>query len=216
MTLLKFAEDDHKHLAIYVAARENLKEIALRLLGAGANVNKVCAGGDTALSVVACNGNITLGRLLLSYSADTNHANRTGQTVLMYASLYGRRRIVDLLVEHRAECEKSDVRGWTALMYGSYRGDLKTVQALLRNGAFVDHKDSWGKTALDIARGQGYKKVVKSLEAWQTLPQIVLSLVKIRLPDQVACLVVKYWNNDMIFHGKLKRSRKNKKECVIV
>eukprot|EP00954_Amorphochlora_amoebiformis_P010334 807740-Amorphochlora_amoeboformis.AAC.2 len=67
------AEDDHKHLAIYVAARENLKEIALKLLGAGANVNKVCAGGDTALSVVACNGNITLGRLLLSYSADTNH-----------------------------------------------------------------------------------------------------------------------------------------------
>jgi len=132
----------------------------------------------------------------------------------MYAALYGRHKIVSLLLEARASYSMLDVRGWSALMYGAHRGDVRTVQNLLKHGADVNHEDSWGKSALDVSRQRRFKHVETILRAWQKHSNIVMALVKIRLPDSIATIVVQYWNNHLEYQP-VGRRKKSKKGCVI-
>mmetsp|Transcript_8876 Transcript_8876/g.12448 ORF Transcript_8876/g.12448 Transcript_8876/m.12448 type:complete len:301 (+) Transcript_8876:25-927(+) len=204
-------KDRKGNTALILATQERQTQVLEALLQARASVNEANTNGDTALSVCACNGEFDIARLLIASYAQVQNANRSGQTPLMYASLYGHSHIIKTLLQARADCNKSDVRGMSALMYASHRGEVKSVQLLLRNGADVYQKEVlMGRNALDIARKRGYKKIIEVLQAWQELPNVVLALLKIRFPEDMAELVFAYWNKDLLYVRRQNLGRRRK------
>ena len=101
-----------------VALKLRYYDMARLLLENGAYVNMDAIPNlDTALMVMASNGDETGMKLLLEYNADLNAPNKSGQTALMKAASSRKTATAKLLIEAGADVFQTDYVGRDALMY---------------------------------------------------------------------------------------------------
>ncbi|MFC5436227.1 ankyrin repeat domain-containing protein [Rhodanobacter umsongensis] len=170
--------------AVMVAAAMGYPDIIELLLGAGADVNAVDAGGRSALHAAAQfgfehNDSLRARRLfdvLLKHGADINHADAEGKTPLLLllgaqlrpgsecdATHIG--ALVPLLLDAGARVEHADQRGVTALHACAMHALLPPARVLLSRGADRHAADAFGRTAADVARQVGYVDIAHELAA---------------------------------------------------
>ncbi|HEX7044131.1 MAG TPA: ankyrin repeat domain-containing protein [Burkholderiales bacterium] len=135
----------------------------VRLVAAGADVNRPGENGQTALMLAAAEGRHGLLRALLARGARVDAANSRGGTALMYAATAGDAGAVALLIEHGASLNARAANGWTALTLAAARGFDGIVRLLLEHGADPNIPDIYGWTALMRAADANRAASVRAL-----------------------------------------------------
>lgn len=157
-------ENKHGFSPLSVFSAHNQVNIVEFLLNNGADVNKACKMGRTALFEASFRGYSGVVKCLLRYGANVNQANNDGLTPLYIASRNGFWEVVKMLVDKNAETETETTAGWTALIAASGKGRVRIVEFLIEKGANVSHssKDG-GWTPLFAASDYGHERVVDIL-----------------------------------------------------
>lgn len=110
-------------------------------------------GGNPLLIGAACDGNLPVITVLLSFGADVNIRNDVGQTPVMTASKRGNLEIVKLLKERGADLLLEDFNGQTALHWAVTEKDTPDIcDYLIRNGLNPNRRTMQGLSALDYAK----------------------------------------------------------------
>ncbi|XP_078689136.1 uncharacterized protein LOC144920681 [Branchiostoma floridae x Branchiostoma belcheri] len=120
------------------AARNGNVKLVLRLLEAGAEVDKTDKDGHTPLLLAANEGHGDVVQKLLKAGANVNRAKQDGVTPLIIAACKGHVEVVQQLLKAGAEVNRADVNGFTPLFTAAQEGHVEVVQQLLKAGADVD------------------------------------------------------------------------------
>ena len=125
----------------------------VRLLEGGADVERVCKGGRSALLVAIDKGRAEMARRLLPSSRSINGIRiDRGRTALMEAARRGQADVVEALVEHGADVDLVDESQKTALMLSLEEGmSNKKILKLLMSERSVNLVDEMGATPLEVA-----------------------------------------------------------------
>jgi uncharacterized protein len=91
-------------------------------------------GGFTPLLFAARNGNVELGKVLLTAGANVNEAGPTGASALAIAAHSGNTAFASFLLEHGADPNAAGA-GFTPMHAAVLRSDVALVKALLDKGA---------------------------------------------------------------------------------
>lgn len=131
---------------------------SLKLLGAGADPNAVCATTDRSspLILASSKGAESVVQALLSAGAKIDYKNQNGATALHMAALYGHPKIISLLGRHGADVNVQTDSGHTALMYCLEKRFAPKVEGeimreLCSRKANVNLKDNRKNTVLHYA-----------------------------------------------------------------
>uniref|UniRef100_H2MR38 Tetratricopeptide repeat, ankyrin repeat and coiled-coil containing 2a n=1 Tax=Oryzias latipes TaxID=8090 RepID=H2MR38_ORYLA len=119
--------------------------------------------GETALTVAAGHGRLSICRLLLDQGAAPEHCNRQGVAPLSAATRRDHWQVVELLVNHGVDVNRTDQQGRTALMTAASEGHMTSARLLLDHGASLDQMDREGLTALSWACLKGQLGLVREL-----------------------------------------------------
>ena len=115
-------------------------EIALQLIQAGANINKVSDDGATPLIYAARRGHYELAKALLDLGAEIDKATTAslgitatpkGTTALTMAAAHGHRAIFGLLIERNAQVDAPSNEAQSPLLVASGLGYTDMVRVLL-------------------------------------------------------------------------------------
>ena len=150
--------------AVNAALVKRNVEIALLLLGHGADVNITDANGRGPLNVASESGRYDHVELLLKHHADVNLADaHESSTALSMAALVGEVEIARVLLHYGASADHRDDGGQTPLSTSSRFGHLDIVRLLIQSGAAMDISDNKGWTPLFSASRYGYLDIVQLL-----------------------------------------------------
>lgn len=149
-------------------------EIALALIGAGADVNIKGPSGQTPLMTAAMRAEPGLVKALLEAGADPNARIGRNMTVLIYGVLGGRADLADdvfpgLLMDAIAglSAEAQGVRrGDGSPRKGAFQGPPEILVMLIEAGADVNAQTAHGETALMYAAQLGLFEKAKVLLAY--------------------------------------------------
>ena len=185
-------KDGYKRTALMWAARKNYKDLFIKLIEKGAQIDMQSADGWTAIRYAAFAGAEEIMNYLtqinaISYSdlllnaakigdvnriselilagADVNAKNSDGNTALMWASAYGYTNAIIKLLELGADVNASNNDGWTALMWAAKNGHTNAIIKLVEHGAKINARDKNGYTALVWAAFNGHvDSIIKLIE----------------------------------------------------
>ena len=110
------------------------------------------ARGETALMLVAKQGDIPMAEQLVKKGAQIN---RQGWTPLHYAAAFDQRPMVDWLLDRDAYIDAESPARITPLMMAVREGHEALAMHLVRQGADVSYRSHSGLTAMDYARQLG-------------------------------------------------------------
>ncbi|MBM3765138.1 MAG: hypothetical protein FJW32_07075 [Acidobacteria bacterium] len=128
------------------------REIALKLIAAGADVNAATEYGETPITLAALNGDAALIGALLKAGANAKAARFNGETAFMLAAGSGNAEAVRLLAEAGADVNAIESRkGQSALMWAAAEGHAAAVKVLIDKGADVKAASKAGFSALSFA-----------------------------------------------------------------
>lgn len=155
------ASVDHKNqtgwtLLLY-AVKEGNNELALTLLGAGADPNITDPNGDTPLMLVQ---DSKLAEELIHKGAEVNHQLTDGWSVLHSAVSNNLTEVALSLLEAGADPNVVSSDGYTPLMYVY---DLKLFQAFISKGADIYCRGKNGESLLNNVLSEGTIDIVKVL-----------------------------------------------------
>jgi ankyrin repeat protein len=119
---------------------------------------------DTALTVAARRGFISICRALLAKGANKNHPNHRGYTPLIEAARGGYMTCVRCLCKAGADMEDGCTGHMTPLMSAAFAGKIASVKYLLAAGAWKDHRNFFGRDAEFYAKDQGHHEIVELLQ----------------------------------------------------
>ena len=143
-------QDEHGSTPLSKAVSAGKLNVAMVLLGAGADPNKI--DDNSGICPPYCLNHCT------------NHGFRDLiQTYLYNAARYGRLNMVQLLLDVGQDCNKTYSFGDTLLHAAAKGGHEDVVILLLERGAEPNKVDRRGLTPLDEAAKGGIKEVVKLL-----------------------------------------------------
>jgi len=108
--------------------------------------------GETALMLIAKNGDISMAEQLIRKGAEVN---RFGWTPLHYAAAFDQRQMVDWLLDRDAYIDAESPARITPLMIAVREGHEALAMHLVRQGADVSYRSHAGLTAMDYARQLG-------------------------------------------------------------
>ena len=147
-----------------IVRERSKRDMALLLLQAGANVNRVFKDGRTPLiRSIECS-EVPMARLLIRYGARADISNADGDLPVTLAAWKGFHLLVrDILSSGKAPDVKN-MNGATALCIAAARGHKDVVQVLLEGGANKHLANRYGETALDLAEENKHKEIVKLLK----------------------------------------------------
>jgi ankyrin repeat protein len=146
-------------------------EIAIQLIGKGANVNrKANAGGGRGVSplmLAVAIGHLDLARAIIDAGADLKSRTELGESALVLAADNGWVEGAALLLERGADANARMSNGWTALMRAADKGHFEVVGMLLKNKADPNLKATDGEwsgwTAMMLAVRQGQVDIVRTI-----------------------------------------------------
>ena len=108
---------------------------------------------DTCLVAAACNGHLSICRLLIDKGAQVAVKDSAGWTPLHYAADQGRVDIVRLLCDRGADTKVRDCYGYAPLHRAVIHGRISVVKELIEErNAEINARDDDGRTALMCAR----------------------------------------------------------------
>ncbi|MDR1305082.1 MAG: ankyrin repeat domain-containing protein [Verrucomicrobiales bacterium] len=158
------------HVTALVMAVSNVHiEVALWLIGRGADVEIPNLFGYRAIHFAACDESDEMLRALIKAGAKLETKTRRGRTALMFAASHGWKKNVALLTQAGADANARDNDGLTALMYVCFRSrpieDSESIIELLVNaGADINATDNRGETAYAYAADRGNLSVTAALK----------------------------------------------------
>ena len=120
------------------AINDGVRESAVDLIDAGADVNKVVLGDGSPLIVAVRHGDSSLANLLLERGAQVDLQVRGDGSPLIAASMLGNLDIVRTLVERGADVNGFVPGDETPLINAARAGHLDVVRYLVANGADVN------------------------------------------------------------------------------
>ncbi len=144
-------------------------DVCRMLLDAGADPNRLDAGGGLPLLRAAHSGRLEVCRMLLDAGADPNRADAGGGMPLLWAAYAGHRAVVELLLDRGANVDGSlkgdngewnmkDIphgtrfrKGANALFMAAYGKRMAVLELLLQRGADPNGADGSGVTPLASA-----------------------------------------------------------------
>ena len=154
-----------KRSALHVAVVCGEKEVARKLILAGANVKYIDPADQCSpLHVAAAGAHDDIVTDLLISGASPHVGDAVlGRKPLHVAAAMGHAKVASVLLENAAHVDALDDEEESALMLASHNGHLSTVKVLLAAGARVSHRGEGARTALDMAAGNGHVGVVNVL-----------------------------------------------------
>ncbi len=121
------------------AVRQDDREMADRLIKAGANVKAANRYGVTPLYLACVNGSAPMIAKLLDAGADANAATTEGETALMTVARTGNVEAAKVLLAHGADVNsKEQWRQQTPLMWAVAESHPEMAQELIAHGADVN------------------------------------------------------------------------------
>jgi uncharacterized protein len=146
------------------AIENGRRDLALELIGRGADVNAAQADGTTPLHWAAYQLDVDLVERLVKRGAHAATQNRFGATPLGEAAKAANSKIVALLLKAGADVNAANGDGETALMLVSRTGSAEVARQLISAGADVNAREAWrDQTALMWAAEGAYADLVKLL-----------------------------------------------------
>jgi len=145
---------DQEFTPLLEAARRGYSEMALELIGGGADVNAKDPYGVTALMFSLIAGSAGTASMLIEKGAEVNSRDRDGRTALVEALTSENEippEIVESLVRRGADVNVRLAGGLTPLMI-AVPGDSRLVRLLVEAGADVKAKDDNGAGVLQRAK----------------------------------------------------------------
>jgi hypothetical protein len=121
---------DHDETPLMIACLRGQADMARKLIGRGADVNKT---GWTPLHYAATSGNVAIIQMLLDENAYIDAESPNGSTPLMMAAMYGTSDAVKLLLDSGADPTLKNQLGLTALDFAK-RADRKDAAELVTAG----------------------------------------------------------------------------------
>jgi ankyrin repeat protein len=152
-----------EHSFLHAAIRENKKDLALKLIRSGINLEVYDAAGNTPLTSLCIKGDIDLVTAILDNGADVNKKNRAGTSPLHKACAHGHLNIVKLLIRNGAQINTRAANENTPLITACRKGSLEIVAYLLAHGAYVDWKGHREQSALSKACSIARLDIVQEL-----------------------------------------------------
>jgi len=166
--------------------------IALFLLGRGADGENRSKADQNTLYIASSRGHTDVVRSLIDRGADLNveskgfdmYDNEVQWTPLHVASFKGKTPVTRILLEHGANPNAPNNLGATALHSASSSGEVTDVEVLLEYGANVNVRNEWGWTPLHDAAYHLNLQVVEVLLNHGADPHALTNFGKI--PIQLA------------------------------
>ena len=152
--VLDLGESDITLLALLNAAELGRSDVVMFLLDVGCVTAVDEVNRESAISLAAANGHISLVQLLLTTGkVAVNHRNSFGETLLIIAINGGHTSLAKWLVtECGADTLQADLCGWTALLWAMSRHNYELVKWLLTDGgSLITDADKGGTTTLLVA-----------------------------------------------------------------
>jgi hypothetical protein len=133
-------------LLTYAATHGNTS-LAMLLVDAGVNVDRIDDRGMTPLMHAAAQGNAEMARILLDKGAAVNFS--LGNSPPLFYAIEGRKEeVIDLLLIRGAQVNYVERYGATPLIHAGQYGSAQAVEVLLKHGADMKARDATGRTAL--------------------------------------------------------------------
>ena len=158
--------------ALYLAIKLKRADIAVDLIGCGANPNVIDTKGNVHLHNACAQGETAMVESLIQHGADVKMTSAVQSAVLHYAATFGTVEIVKLLINAGAELEARTFRGATPLLVAAARDQLDIFKLLIRHGADRHANDSEGRDASATAAQHSSSSVYAFLNP--TAPDIPL------------------------------------------
>lgn len=155
--------------ALMIATRRDYKDIVLRLIEAGADVNQAMRNGWTPLLEAARQNLPHLMEPLIEAGANVDQWDGDGMTALYVAVRAKAKEATMYLISKKAAPDISTFAGVTPLMEAVKKEEDFLITQLIQAGADVLIKDKDGKTALDYAKESSWKLGITILEQAERL-----------------------------------------------
>ena len=145
------------------------KEVVLKLLEEGADINVRDAQGRTPLMIATYQHNTDMVRTLLQAGADVNIRDNNKENPLLHAAAQGWLDILRLAIEAHADTRLTNRFGGISIIPASERGHVEIVRELLTHTDIkVNHVNNLGWTALLEAivlsnGGKAHQQIVQLL-----------------------------------------------------
>ncbi|XP_030849660.1 ankyrin-3-like [Strongylocentrotus purpuratus] len=138
-------------------------DVTRYLIRLGADVDKACDRGWSALNIATAAGHVRVSSALLSQQAELTTSNMIHWTELQTFAETGDLDAMKDHVSQGAELDEAGSFGWTALHIAASNGHLGMTKYLLSQGADVNYSNDFGRCALHNASEKGNLDVVKYL-----------------------------------------------------
>ncbi len=159
-------------ILMYAAAR-SAPEIVSMLVSAGANVDFVGVGRQTAfqfmLDLRRAFGSsekdevVRIAKCFMQANANVNRVDDLGNTALLSAADNRQSDVVKMLVENGADVNWNGRNGISPFFHAVLNQDDKLAEYLIDQGADIEAKNSRGRTALMMAAASGYTRCLELL-----------------------------------------------------
>ncbi len=157
------SRDPKGQSGLAVALRSESRQAAMALVShPSLDVNALNEAGESALMLVAIQGDLDLARRLLERGAQVN---QPGWAPLHYAASGPEPRMIALLLDRGADIDAGSPNGSTALMMAARYGSEAGVDLLLQRGADTKRRNERQLAAADFARQAGRQKLAERLAA---------------------------------------------------
>ena len=136
-------------VALHIAVKEGNPDLALELIGMGANINCQDDWGDTAVHHAIYSNNPQMLAILLTCNPDINIRNRSCQTPLHVAATHPEEPdLFNFLLFIGADYDLMDGSGYRAIHCAAQSGHITALRALIDKGVDVNVQDYDQCTAL--------------------------------------------------------------------
>lgn len=145
------------------AAKTGNRQLILRYLDAGMNVNVRSAAHQTALHFAVVGEQLDMVQMLLTYGAKPNSRNTRGDTPLHLAVTQQDPYATALLLHNGAQPNLANRQGWTSLHLAATDGAAEIFALLEDKGGDINRQTRVGMTPLMLTLWKGHTRLAMYL-----------------------------------------------------
>lgn len=169
---------DHSVSLISMAARYGYKEMVLRMLDAGANIDAPDAKGGTALIHAVYEKHVNLATALIGLGADVHARDASGNTAASFAVALDNNDVLTLLIENGVDVHTIDKEGYGLMHRAAAFGKPQVISLLKSRGIDINVrvKDLGSLTPLHISSQHNNLETASKLLALGADPNLATSI----------------------------------------
>ncbi len=152
---------------LHIAAMNDASEVAVVLIGRGADIGAKDGYGWTPLHNSAFENALAVSIVLIERGANMEAKDRYGYTPLHASAERNALEVMVMMIERGADINTKDLEGWTPLHWSVAGSGPDVAAELLDRGADFSAQTNDGKTAMDIATNENSREVLSILRKHQ-------------------------------------------------